>query len=148
MPHPLKWPMTLADSPAIMAEYHVPDTPFDTASGTTEVFAPCCGRRCPADCVLDVRHVPGTVVAAGGVRPPRDHDWLCDGCRFRLYADPAGGWTRSRLLALCGAPPDAVREFKVQERVEAMARAAFAAGRAHDPKEARVLVALEVDRVA
>lgn len=86
-----------------------------------EVYAPCCGRRTAADSILDVRAVPGTVVRGGGHQAPRDHEWLCDGCRQRLYADRGNDWTRSRLYSAVGSDPDHVRFLYARELAELVA---------------------------
>jgi hypothetical protein len=103
-------PRTLADFPDLMRHHHVHgDEHFDPALPTTEVYAPCCGRRTPADTVSDVRGIPGTVVRGGGHLPARDHDWLCDACRTLLVWGPGSRWTHSRFLSAQGAPPNDIR---------------------------------------
>lgn len=108
---------TLADDLTVAARYAVHGAP-PAAGCLMEVYAPCCGRRTMADAVLDVRRVPGTVVRAAGVRAPADHDWLCDGCRHRLYADDLNGWTPSRLHSAVGVHPDLVRAMYAHELAE------------------------------
>lgn len=120
---------SIADFPALMFElraFRGPRDVFDPACRATEVIAPCCGRKTPADTVLDVRAVAGTIVR--GV----DHDWLCDGCSSRLVRDPANDWTQSKLMERCGAKPETVRSLKQRERVRQMEKESNAAGRPHD----------------
>jgi len=105
---------TLASFPALVAPCLVFENGDPTCSHV-EVIAPCCGRKTAADSILDVRDAPGTVVAGGGHLPPKDHDWLCDGCRHRLYADPSNDWTRSRLYSAVGSDPEHVRMLHARE---------------------------------
>lgn len=112
---------TLAHSPHLATQYAV-HAGSPEPGCLLEVYAPCCGRRTMADVVLDVRRVPGTVVRAGGVRSPVDHDWLCDGCRHRLYADPSNDWTPSRLHSAVGAHPDLVRAMYAHELADEVAQ--------------------------
>lgn len=110
------WGKTLAHAPDRMRELRVfQDVPFDPTLSNTEVFAPCCGRRCAADCVVDVRDIPGTIVRGGNRREAQDHDWLCDGCLFLLYADPSSDWTKSMLMEARGAPAALVAEVRTEE---------------------------------
>lgn len=144
----MSWPPTLADAPgllrAMQAEPHMPVTP----GLVTVVRAPCCGRRTAAHTVIDVRAVAGTVVRGGGVREPVDHDWLCDGCVHRLYADQTNPWTPSKLYSALGAPPDAVRFLRARELASEAATADHRAGRPHRPNEAHAaaLASLPVGR--
>lgn len=144
---PYAGPRTLADEPGLTRQYRVhKDAPFDPSCTTTEVFAPCCGRRVAADAVLDVRGVPGTVVRGGGHRPAKDHDWLCDGCRDRMIREAGNPWTAATLMEQCGAPIDAVRSLKLHERLCAAAMDDLANGRAHEPDKAHARVVVDVER--
>lgn len=137
---------SLADSPDSMFEHRwFRDAPFDPANENTEVRAPCCGRRVIACAVADVREIAGTVVAGGGFLAAQDHDWLCDSCRSRLYRDAANDWTPSKLMTLCGAPPEGVRAMLIREQLDAMAAADAVAGVPHDPTAASTAAAEEVD---
>jgi hypothetical protein len=125
---------TLAQCPEHLSVHIV--HPGACATGrVVVVHAPCCGRRIAADAILDVRGVPGTIVAGGGRLTPRDHDWLCDSCRQRLYADPSNAWSRSRLYAAVGASPEHVRALHARELAEQVAAWDRAAARAHQPGE-------------
>ncbi len=68
------------------------------------VKAPCCGRRTDSDSVLDVRMVSGI-----------DHEFLCDGCQYRLIADKQNDWTRSRLARAAGLGWPEIREHRARE---------------------------------
>lgn len=137
---------TLADFPDLMRELRVfEDAPFDPKVRAIEVFAPCCGRRCPADCVLDVRNVPGTVVRGGGYQEPRDHGWLCDGCRDRLFRTTT--WKPSALFGACGAESVTVKSLKVRERVSELERQAVLAGLPFKPADAERLALRELSDV-
>lgn len=140
---------TLADYPELMFELRVHRDSmavFDPARGTTEVIAPCCGRRCAADCILDVREVPGTIVKGGGHQEPKDHDWLCDGCRDRMIREPSNDWSTSKLFEAAGADPATVRQIKIRERVDQLEREDMADGGSHDVATARQRAATDVDR--
>lgn len=105
------------------------------------VYAPCCGRVTAADTVFDVRGVPGTIVGGGGVRPPVDHDWLCDGCRWRLIAQAAAnGWTASRFLSACGAHPDTVRAHYLGEQAALAEQLDHQQNRPHSIEETRAIL--------
>lgn len=104
------WPHVMAHEPdEVRARLVHPVEHFDPDCPHTLVYAPCCGRRMPADAILDLHDVPGTVVAGGNHRPPQDHDWLCTDCMGILLADPVSGWTRPSLFAAMGAPDDVLR---------------------------------------
>jgi hypothetical protein len=127
---------SLADFPDVAAQFAAHDEP--TLAGHVQfVHAPCCGRFTAADTILDVRAVPGTIVAGGGVRPLANHDWLCCGCQDRMIHDVRNAWTRSMLLSACGAPPNDVREHRARELAEDAARTDYAAGRSHRPDAAK-----------
>jgi hypothetical protein len=99
---------TLADAPSIAAQHAFHPEPPEPGC-VQFVIAPCCKRRVAADSVFDVRHVPGTIVSAGGIEPPRDPTgsatdaggaWWprprrMDG-RTRAFSPPAG-----RILTPC-----------------------------------------------
>lgn len=137
---------TLADAPDLMRELRVfKDAPFDPSRRATEVLAPCCDRRCPADCVLDVRGVPGTVVRGGGYQDPKDHDWLCDGCRDRLTRTTA--WKPSALFALAGASPVMVKSLKIRERINELEKEAASAGLPFKPADAERVALQELTSV-
>jgi hypothetical protein len=141
---------TLADFPDLMFAARVHRDAFavfDQTCPSTEVFAPCCGRRTAADSILDVRDVKGTVVRGGGHQPAKDHDWLCDGCRHRLYHDSPGGWTPVKLMTACRARPETIRSLKIHERLAELAREDSNAGRAHEPVKAHARAVKEIDGV-
>lgn len=109
-----KWPITLADRSALMRELAVHKTNFDPSCGHTLVWAPCCGRRTPADTIVSL-HGLRTEIRAGNHLPKRDHDWACDGCLHLLVLDDSNGWSWSNLFAALGAPDHIVRHHLAQE---------------------------------
>lgn len=115
-----QWDFTLADFPEIARQYLVSGT---DVTPTAMVYAPCCQRRTPADTVIDVRAVKGTIVAGGGIFPPQDHDWLCDGCQHRMVLDRRNAWTRSALLEARNAPASLVAIHRAWEWTEDAVRA-------------------------
>jgi hypothetical protein len=129
---------SLADFPTLAAAHAFHADPVEEGC-VMFVIAPCCGRRTAADTVFDVRGVPGTVVS-GGVAPPEDHDWLCDGCRWRLIADASNDWTASAFLAACGARPDTVRAHYLAEIADMVEQADHAAGSPHSLAETRAIL--------
>lgn len=110
--------------------------PFDPTCRTTPVRSPCCGRRTPADTVLDCRHIKGTVARGGNVRPAKDHDWLCDGCVHLLWRDPSNAWTPSTLFDAMGAPDAIVVHHRARELAREKERADHAACLPHEPEKA------------
>lgn len=130
---------TLADFPELARMHAVhPEEPEPDC--VCFVVAPCCGRRTPADTVFDVRHVPGTIVSSG-VAAPRDHDWLCDACRWRLCASAAtNGWTASRFLSACGAAPETVRAHYLGEIAHLVELMDHAQGTPHSIEATRVIL--------
>ena len=130
---------TLADFPEIAATFAAHKEPPEPGC-VLFVIAPCCGRRTAADTVFDVRGVPGTVVS-GGVAVAKDHDWLCDGCRWRLVAAAASnGWTHSRFLAACGAHPDTVRQHYLGEIAALVEQMDHAQGREHSRDDTLIIL--------
>jgi hypothetical protein len=109
--------------------------PQPEISEDTDIFAPCCGRRVIACAVADVRGIKGTIVAGGGVRPPIDHDWLCDGCRHRLFLDATNDWTESKLLEARGAPILMVHWHRAEEWRAEMVQQCSRRGETHNPQE-------------
>ena len=109
----MTWPDTLADLPAAQVAEHVLHDGEDEVRRTSTVEAPCCGRRCAADMVTDVRDVPGI-----------DRDWMCDGCEWSYLRDASKEWNKSRFVRALGAPVRTVREHWVRERVERARRRA------------------------
>lgn len=133
----MSWPVTLADRPALMQRYYVrakeaPDT-FDPSLRTTFVFAPCCGRRTPADTVVSLAGL-NTPICGGNRLPKTNLDWACDGCRHLLILDTSNGWTWSKLYRALGAPAEVVRRerarelVRVAEQTAKIARVAFRPG--------------------
>lgn len=118
----MSWGETLADDPEAFREHLKGDREDPPPAAT--VVAPCCGRECGADMVVDCRSIPG--VAA---------DWLCDGCRGKLLRGP-NEWTRSKLHRARGAPAEAVRRERVRELAEQRMREVQARGEAADSREA------------
>jgi hypothetical protein len=112
-----------------------PLSPQPEISEDTDIFAPCCGRRVIACAVADVRGIKGTVVSGGGVRPAIDHDWLCDGCRHRLFLDPTNDWTESKLLEARGAPAQMVQWHRAEEWRLEMVNQCGRRGETHYPQE-------------
>jgi hypothetical protein len=125
-----QWDFTLADFPEIAVRYLV--WPRGGCYRTALVYAPCCGRRTPADTVMDLRAVPNTHVRAAGKRPLADLDFACDGCVSRLLRDPSNPWTRSALLSAIGAPAAVVADHLIRERTDAAYRALWAQGQTRD----------------
>ena len=109
-----QWSYTLADYPRLVAPIIVKAN-GDPRNPLTFVVAPCCGRHTPADTIVDVRSIPGTIVRGGGYRPAEDHDWLCDGCLDRMYREPDNDWTLSKMLEARGAPAALVTEHRARE---------------------------------
>jgi hypothetical protein len=132
------WPRTVADALAMLRALAVHPEAFDPACRETPITAPCCGRRTPADTVIDVSRIPGTIVRGGGHRAPADHDWLCDGCMHRLVLDDANSWSYSRLFSALGAPAETVRRHHARELAAAQAVYDFTAIGTHRPGEALV----------
>jgi hypothetical protein len=131
---------TLADFPEIALALTAHDALLEPDC-ILFVVAPCCGRVTAADTIFDVRHVAGTIVSGGGVAPPIDHDWLCDGCRQRLEANAAtNGWTASRFLAACGADPVTVRGHYLGEIAALVEQLDHAAGVVHSIEETRAIL--------
>lgn len=120
----MTWPPTVADDPDLMAEHAVRDDAEVRPTATVE--APCCGRECAADMVVDVRGVEGI-----------DRSFLCDGCRWRFVKVEENGWTRSSFVRALGAPPETVRSHRIKELV-AEARRESGPGEAFTPEEARL----------
>jgi hypothetical protein len=132
-----QWDFTLADFPDMMRACVADKREHsDPLCSSTLVIAPCCGRKTPADTVLDVRTISGTVVRGGGHQEPRDHEWLCDGCVHILYRDPSNPWTPSSLLEARGAPAALVHEHRAREDAHERMQADFAADRSHEPGKA------------
>lgn len=122
---------TLASFPDLVRQVLVHED-SDPTCGHIEVYAPCCGRRTAADSILDVRDVPTTIVRGGNFLPPRDHGWLCDGCRQLLYIDPSNEWTRSRLYSAVGSDPEHVRRLHANELLAQVQYWDHATMRGHD----------------
>jgi len=147
---PTSWSRTLADEPELMRRFWADakrGKVFDASNPSTMVLAPCCGRRTPADTVIDCRAIPGTIVRGGNWQEEKDHDWLCDGCVHILYRDPAKGWPRWKLLEARGAPAAHVQEHRARHLAYQTQVADSRAGRPHEPErvlsESRVTVARE-----
>jgi hypothetical protein len=138
---------TLADFPAIVAQLLVQPDEDDPTLPTAMIKAPCCGRHTTAESVIDVRNVPNTVVRAGGIYEPNDHDWLCDGCQFRLIADETNDWTSSKLLEACGAPAQTVNEHVVREWETTAQLETFARQEAFEPEVIRGQLEEQVTRL-
>src|SRR5687767_184302 len=98
-----QWSFTLADFPELVRPLMVKPL-GDPTNPNTPVYAPCCGRRTMSCTIVDCREIPGTIVSGGGYCEPKDHDWLCDACLHRLYADPKNSWTKATMLEARGAP--------------------------------------------
>lgn len=112
----MSWPRTLANDPKLLRE--VLGRPLEEGENRAlaRVVPPCCGRgRMPADCIWDLRAVPGTIVAAGNRSPPRDHDLLCSRCVQQMIVSGRNDWTESRLAHATGAPADAIRHLRARE---------------------------------
>lgn len=92
------------------------------------VRAPCCGRKTPADTVLDLRGVSGTVFrpTRGPRRAAVDQPWACDACRTALTRQPGGAWPASRLWQVLGAPAHMVKDNEAREELRRRRRAHFA----------------------
>ena len=125
---------TLADEPRELANYlvfpHLPVTP------ASSVRAPCCGAKTSADAVLDVRHVRTLVGMGSKDTRPTDRDWICTGCRTRLFNSKRNGWTVPRLARATGMP---WQEYKL---LRAMEIAHAADGVEPEEELARVLATL------
>lgn len=123
----MTWPVTLADRPLLMRQYWVhankPGAVFDPTLSTTRVFAPCCGRKTPADTVVSLEGLV-TEIKGGNYRPKANLDWACDGCRHLLIADQSNGWTWAKLFHALGAPASAIRYERAKELVREEERAA------------------------
>ncbi len=91
------------------------DPAFNAVRPSMTVRAPCCGRRRSADCVTDVRNVPGTWIRAHNNGPWTDPDWLCDQCCEYLYMTSVHDWTRSKFARAMGRPHRFVRELRARE---------------------------------
>jgi hypothetical protein len=138
---------TLADFPSLALSLAAHDAPPEPDC-ILFVVAPCCGRVTAADTIFDVRHVAGTIVSGGGVTPPKDHDWLCDGCRQRLEANAAtNGWTASRFLAACGAAAITVRGHYLGEIATLVEQMDHAAGVPHSIEETRAILDAQLPAV-
>lgn len=136
---------TLADFPDVARSLAVHPGDEPEPGCILFVVAPCCGRRTAADTVFDVRGVSGTVVSGGGIAAPRDHDWLCDGCRQRLTAAAAtNGWTASRFLSACGAHPDTVRQHYLGEIAALAEFMDHAQDTPHSIEETRAIIAAQL----
>lgn len=144
----------LSDYPELLAQYVVQRAP---EPDDWVVAAPCCGRRVIACAVADVRMVPNTVVSGAGVYPARDHDWLCDGCRSRLFccdipmrALPNGGliaWTESGLLEARGAPVQMVHQHRTLEWEAEMRFQSFKRSEEHRPMDALALAQHQIESI-
>ena len=106
--------MTLADVPALMRAFAVHPKDFDPAVPHIQVWAPCCGRKTPADTVVSLEGLT-TEIRGGNIQPKRDLDWACDGCIHLLILDQTNGWTWSNLYQALGAPQELVRECVARE---------------------------------
>lgn len=118
----MSWGKTLADDPEAFRECLKGDREDPPPAAT--VVAPCCGRECGADMIVDCRSIPGI-----------DADWLCDGCRGNLLRGP-NPWTRSKLHRARGAPAEAVRTERVRELAEARMEEVQERGESADSREA------------
>jgi hypothetical protein len=130
-----------SDYPDLVLAWRVHATD-DPHNEDTEIYAPCCGRKTIACSVADVRMVPGTVVSGGGWRPPKDHDWLCDGCRHRLFIEHADAWSESKLFKARGAPIQIVHWHRAVEWQEEMVRRV--GGTPHNPQEMHELATEQI----
>lgn len=114
----MSWPVTLADRPGLMLEYWAragdPNAEFDPTLSTTLVFAPCCGRRTPADTVVSLEGLV-TEIRGGNFRPKANLDWACDGCRHLLILDESNDWTWSKLYRALDAPAEVIRHERARE---------------------------------
>lgn len=114
----MSWPVTLADRPLLMRRFWAregeEDAVFDSSLSTTLVFAPCCGRRTPADTVVSLSGLV-TEIRGGNIRPKANLDWACDGCRHLLILDQSNSWTWSKLFRALGAPAEVVRHERARE---------------------------------
>lgn len=108
--------ISLADDQELMEAFAVHPETFDPAIPHTMVYAPCCGRRTPADTIAFLGGL-STEIRAGGLFPKADLDWACDGCLHILVNDESNGWTWSNLYAALGASPERIR-FHVAREVE------------------------------
>lgn len=109
----MSWPPRLCDDPAECANHRkFPDQP-DTDTAT--VVAPCCGRECAADMVVDLRGVPGTTIRPGGGGAEEDVPFACDACYRRVSRSGRNPWTESQLVRALGAPSEVVAEKRARE---------------------------------
>lgn len=106
----MTWPTTLGDDPKLMEQYAVDQEGFDATCAHTQVFAPCCHRRTPADTVVSLKGLQ-TEIRAGNILPKQDLEWACDGCLHLLILDKSNGWTWSNLYTALGAPDDVIRHY-------------------------------------
>lgn len=154
----MTWPTTLADRPLLMRQYWAREgeenAVFDPTLSTTLVFAPCCGRRTPADTVVSLEGLV-TEIRGGNTRPKANLDWACDGCRHLLIADLSNDWTWSKLFRALDAPAEVIRHERARElqreaeqksnddnaRLPSMDRTAFKPGEAYE----NALASLPVD---
>lgn len=113
----MSWPPTLFDSTDFQAEPErfLAGDP-DTLVPGVSVRAPCCGRVCGADMVVDLRGLAGTRCCPGGQGQENDLDFACDGCRWRICRECENGWCESKLQRALGAPSSEVRHTRAQER--------------------------------
>lgn len=141
----MSWPPTLADEPEALREARLhPDSP-DLPTATVE--APCCGRRCAADMVTDLRDIPGTVIRPGGQGPPEDVEWACDGCYRRLTRESTNGWTESSLARALGAPQKTVARKRAREVLRETLRTNGGPMKARDFLHGRVEEFVQLDQV-
>lgn len=106
--------ITLAQRPDLMRRLAARPETFDVSCAHTMVYAPCCGRKTPADTVVSLEGLK-TEIRGGNHLPKRDHDWACDGCLHLLIHDEENGWTWSNLFATLGAPDVAIRHYLALE---------------------------------
>lgn len=131
----MTWPPTLYDDTDLYQACKVrPDSPD---LPTAQVKAPCCGRTCAADMVVDLRDVPGTVCCPGGNhRPSQDVEWACDACRGRIVRSGRNPWTDSQLARALGATPKVQRAKRAREMLTEYRRQ-LPAGEGVNPREYR-----------
>ena len=127
----MSWGKTLADDTESLQELLTEPREDPPPSATVE--APCCGRECGADMVVDSRGVPGV-----------GRNWLCDACRAELLRDPSNEWTKPRLFRAMGAPAAVVRKERVRELVEERRREATERDELFDSREALQVARSEV----
>lgn len=114
--------ITLADRPELMRALAVRPEAFDPTCSLTPVWAPCCGRKTPADTIISLEGLT-TEIRGGNHLPKQNLNWACDGCRHLLILDESNGWTWSNLFAALGAPDHIVRHYLARE-IEQEARLA------------------------